>query len=347
MTSLSAQIAIETQDLRKSFPRQSGWRGLFSPERRTALDGVTLRVNRGEVCGILGPNGAGKTTLMKILATLVRPTSGRALVNGLDVVRYSTEVRRSIGIAYGDERTFFWRLSVRENLRFYAALYRIPPSQIQRRVDELLEMVGLSEAADLRMYSFSTGMKQRAAIARGLLTRPEILLMDEPTRSLDPVTAYDLRRLIRRDLLADGRRSVLLATNNMQEAEELCDRLILINKGLVQLMGTVEDLRRSISGHDRYILLVGEIGRMELTSLRSVPGVISVSHECVEDGRWRVELSTERHSEAVPRAVRCIVEAGGSVWSCAAQEPTLDDVFRLTLRAGEDASQLLSTGILT
>ena len=185
-------FVIETQRLMKRFPRQRGWRNLLSPVYRTALDGVDLQVRRGEVFGLLGPNGAGKTTIMKILATLVLPNGGRAFVDGLDVVKHGTEVRRRIGFVYGDERTFFWRLSVRENLLFYSALYRMPGDRARRRIDELLEIVGLTEAADVRMHYFSTGMKQRAAIARGVLTDPDIVFMDDPTRSLDPVATFEM-----------------------------------------------------------------------------------------------------------------------------------------------------------
>ncbi|HEX2035729.1 MAG TPA: ABC transporter ATP-binding protein [Chloroflexota bacterium] len=326
---------IETVNLVKRFKRQRGWRSLFSSEQRLALDGVSLQVERGEVFGILGPNGAGKTTLMKILSTLVLPSAGTASVLGMDVVQRSTEVRQRIGLVYGDERTFFWRLSVRENLLFYAALYRMPLAEAYRRTDELLEMVGLSHAADTRMHYFSTGMKQRAAIARGLLSQPDVIFMDEPTRSLDPVGTYDVHRLVQEHLLADGRRTVLLATNNMEEAEALCDRVALIHQGKVQLMGTVSELRRSVYGHDRHVLLLSGLTSHDLASLEHLPGVHRVEYEPKADGYWALALTVEHRSDAVPRVVRRVVEAGGSVWSCAPQTLSLDDIFRLAVRGDE------------
>ena len=330
-------LAVETRNLGKMFPRHAGWRGLLSGSSRVALGSISIQVQRGEVFGILGPNGAGKTTLMKILATLVQPNEGMAAVNGLDVVRHSMEVRRQIGLVYGDERTFFWRLSVRENLRFYAALYRISAREARRRADELLEIVGLEHAANVRMHSFSTGMKQRAAIARGLLSNPSILLMDEPTRSLDPVGTDEIQELIRRRVLADRRYTVLLATNNMDEAEALCDRVALINHGRIRLMGTVGELQRRLLSHDRHRLVVSDVPPGYLSSLNAIPGILSAHTELVGEGRCTVELAVEPQSDAVPRAVRCIVAAGGAVWSCTPRHLSLEDIFRLAVHADEEA----------
>src|SRR5262249_52994401 len=154
--------------------------------------------------------------------TLVLPSSGRAAVCGLDVLTRGGEVRRRVGVVYGDERTFFLRLSVLENLRFAAALHGVPRPEAERRIRALLDVVGLTPAAVVRMQHFSSGMRQRAAIARGMLNDPEVLIMDEPTHNLDPLAARDVRNLVR-EHVADGRRTVLLATNIMAEAEELCD----------------------------------------------------------------------------------------------------------------------------
>lgn len=324
-------LAIETRDLVKRFRRQAGWRAFWRSEYRPALDGVSLRVPRGECFGLLGPNGAGKTTLMKILATLVLPDGGRADVNGVDVVTHGEDVRRMIGVVYGDERTFFWRLSVRENLRFYASLYRMPRRRADVRIDELLERVGLSEAADVRMHSFSTGMKQRAAVARGLLSEPEIVFMDEPTRSLDPVGAFEVHQLIREQVMADGKRTVLLATNNMSEAEAMCDRLALLNHGRVQLMGTLSEIHQTLSGYDRHRLSLSHVDHQGLVALQGVPGVLWARGVPQEDGRWSVEIAVGRETDAIPRCIRQLVADGAKVWSCAAEELSLDDIFRLAV----------------
>jgi ABC-2 type transport system ATP-binding protein len=327
---MSSDFAIETVNLVKRFPRQPGWRGFFTPGAKTALNDINLQVRRGEVFGLLGHNGAGKTTLVKVLATLLLPSEGRAFVNGFDVVRHSRDVRRSIGVVYGDERTFFWRLSVRENLLFYSALYRMPRREARRRIDELLEVVGLRHAADTRMSVFSTGMKQRAAIARGLLSRPDLLFMDEPTRGLDPVGAQDIYKLVRERLVADGRHTVLLATNIMQEAEILCDRIAMLSRGELRLVGSVDDLNRAMSAHDRVELRASGIGESIVTAIEMVPGVVSAQHLLDHEGRWCIDLEVERNGEAIPLAVRHLVEAGGKVWSCVPRPLTLDEIFRMT-----------------
>ncbi|MBI5285482.1 MAG: ABC transporter ATP-binding protein, partial [Chloroflexi bacterium] len=204
---------IETHDLVMQFPRQQGWKSFFKREPgKLALSGVTLSIPKGEIFGLLGPNGAGKTTLVKILSTLTIPTGGKAYVNGLDVVKDSLGVRGRIGVVYGDERTFYWRLSALDNLLFYAALYGIPPTRARERAWELLELVGLKHAAHTRMHHYSSGMKQRASIARGLINDPDILIMDEPTRTLDPMAALEVRRLVK-DRVVNESRTVLIATN--------------------------------------------------------------------------------------------------------------------------------------
>jgi ABC-2 type transport system ATP-binding protein len=333
MEKTPATYAIETVDLVKRFPRQSDWKALLRRRRgeTVALDSVSIQVRKGEIFGVLGPNGAGKTTLIKVLSTLILPTSGQAFVNGLNTTRQSTEVRKCIGVIYGDERTFFWRLNVVENLRFYAALYRMPRDVAEERIIFLLDMVGLTDATDVRMHHFSSGMKQRAAIARGLLGDPEIVFMDEPTRSLDPIGAFEIRQIIRERLVAGGKHTVLVATNLMAEAEILCDRVALIDQGRLQLMGSVEELRRVISDHERYILELSQIHPDQFQYLSGIPGVLKVHSKSSENDRVCLELTVEGQSYAVPKIIQRLVEAGAYVWSCTPQELSLDDIFRISL----------------
>lgn len=337
MTVGDCELAIETVGLTKQFPLDSGWRGLFTHRYREALCDVSIQVRRGEVFGLLGPNGAGKTTLMKILATLVRPNSGTAYVNGLDVTKHGTEVRRLIGVVYGDERTFFWRLSVRENLRFYGALYRVPTRELARRIDEVLRLVGLQEAADMRMYRLSTGMKQRASIARGLLSNPELLFMDEPTRSLDPIGARDTWDLVRDRVLSSGRTTVLLCTNNMDEAEILCDRVAVIDHGAVRLMGSVTELDRMLRTHDHYELVLSGLEEWERAKLEQTPGVVWMTVEPTDDARSRLNVAVDR-PETIPELVRQAVSMGASVWSCGSRELSLEQIFHFAVR-GHDPAQ--------
>lgn len=324
--------AIRTVELTKRFPKRRRLRPPFrTTGEKLALDRVSLTIRPGEVFGLLGPNGAGKTTLVKILSTLTLPTRGTALVGDLDVVKHSREVRRRIGVIYGDERSFFWRLSVLENLRFYASLYGLPGRLAEPRIRDLLDLVGLTKDATVQMHHFSTGMKQRAAIARGLLNDPGILFMDEPTRGLDPVAALELRRFVGARV-ANGDRTVLVATHSMAEAEELCHRVAFLHAGRVQLLGTIEQLRGALRPEDVHVIEVSGLDAGALPMLSAVPGVRGLTvRPKAGTARDELEVVAERGSAAVPTLVRAIVEAGGSVWSCVPRELSLEEMFAIAM----------------
>jgi ABC-2 type transport system ATP-binding protein len=325
--------AVSARGLTKRFRPDHGWRSLLrASDEKVALDGIDLDVRPGEVFGLLGPNGAGKTTLIKILCTLLLPSEGRASVSGLDVVDQSPAVRRKLGLVYGDERTFSWRLSVRENLRFYAGLYGLRRNTLERRISELLDMVGLDVDEGIPMHHFSSGMKQRAAIARGLLNDPDVLLMDEPTRSLDPVAAADLRELIRRRV-ADGRRTVLLATHLIHEAEAVCDRVAVLNHGRLELVGSVAELRQALRTEDVHRIVVAGLNGNILEQVKQVAGVLSVRTEHLEDSTQVLELSVEPDSAALPHVIRALVESGGDIWSSTRRELSLEEIFHMALKA--------------
>ena len=231
---------IATWHLGKTFwppPRWMtiGGRALSRPVR--ALSDVTLQAQTSQVFGLLGPNGAGKTTLLKVLATLVLPSEGRAIVNGADVVKDSHEVRRMVGLTTGDERGFYWRLTGRENLEFFAGLRGLRPSVARRRIDTALELVGLSTAARDVVARYSTGMRQRLALGRALLGQPPLLMLDEPTRSLDPEATDQVRALLR-SLARDGR-TVLIATHVLAEAAAVCDRVAIVAGGRIRSIVSV------------------------------------------------------------------------------------------------------------
>lgn len=327
----SGPPTILVRSLVKRYPLTPGWRSIFrGTGEKIALDEIDLEIHPGEIFGLLGPNGAGKTTLVKILSTLLLPTSGTALVAGIDVVENSLDVRTQIGLVHGDERTFFWRLSVYENLRFYASLYNLSGRDADRRITEVLELVDLASAAHERMDRLSSGMKQRAAIARGLLSDPKILLMDEPTRNLDPIGAHEVRSFIRDRIVASGR-TVLLATNLMAEAEEICDRVALLNKGSIILAGTIDELRSVVQFDQVHTLLVSNIARDRLVGLSTIPSVCSVTVEPAGDGMFDLQLGVDLASSAVPEAIRRITQDGGSVWSSTPRELSLDEIFRLVI----------------
>lgn len=323
-------LAIEVIDLVKRFPKQPGWRNIFRRgQEKLVLDGVSLAIPRGEIFGLLGPNGAGKTTLTKILCTLITPTSGVVRVGGLDVVRKEKEVRRRIGLVYGDQRSFYWRLTLLENLRFYAALYEIPPERSEQRIAELIDVVGLREAARVRMHFFSSGMKQRASIARGLLGDPDIILLDEPTTSIDPIAAHQVRTMVRDLIAQDGRRTVLLTTNIMEEAELLCDRMALLNHGRVEMAGSVSAMRNRFRVDDVYVVTVRGATDEVIGRLRDLPGVHEVVAIPGDAGLLTVKMTVRRDSTAMPEVLRTLVLANVDVWTCTKEELSLDEVFRI------------------
>ncbi len=324
--------AIEAEGVVMRFPQQQGWKALVKRQPgKLALDAVNVTVREGDIFGLLGPNGAGKTTLVKVLCTLAIPTEGRVHVLGLDAVSDSLTLRRRIGVVYGDERTFFWRLSALENLLFYASLHGFSPHEARRRAHEVLELVGLRESADVRMHHYSSGMRQRASIARGLLNQPDLLILDEPTRALDPVGAREVRQLIK-ERVAGERRTVLIATNIMAEAEYLCDRLSFINHGRVEMTGSIDEMRYLIETDDVYELVTTNFAGDYLNDLRSIDGVDVVTMERTEAGRQLITLTVRREAPVVPELIRFVVGTGADVWSCSRRELSVEEMFAALAR---------------
>lgn len=236
------EAVIECLNLRRVFVS----RPLAGKKREVvALNGTNFAVPPGIIFGLLGPNGAGKTTTIRILTTLLTPSSGQARVKGFDVVKEASKVRKQIGLILGGERGLYGRLTGAENLRYFAAINHLSRVLAKRRVEELIEMVGLDIAGDRPVEQYSRGMRQRLHIARGLLTDPEILFMDEPTIGLDPEGARELRSLIP-ELVRQGK-TILLTTHYMLEADELCHQIAIINKGEIVASGTPSEIKRKFS----------------------------------------------------------------------------------------------------
>jgi ABC-2 type transport system ATP-binding protein len=237
---------VQIHSLEKRFHLQRGWKEtLRHPRRRDvrmALGGIDLSIRKGECFGILGENGAGKSTLFKILATLVRPDRGSARVGPYDVVDDAARVRKLLIPVITSERSLYWRVSAEENLRLYAALYGLDGELSRRRIVEVLELVGLSDAGRKQVGLFSSGMKQRLLIGRALLGRPEVLLLDEPTRSLDPISAREFRAFLRRQVRDVQQTTILLATHDHEEVTELCDRVAVLERGKVVATGPTQTL---------------------------------------------------------------------------------------------------------
>lgn len=248
---------IEVRELRRDYVTS---KGLLRRKTQTvrAVDGVSFTVERGEIFGLLGQNGAGKTTTIKMLITLLAPTSGVCRVLGCDTFGQEKQIRPRINFIFGGEMGVYRRLSARDNLKYFGNLYGVPPRLRDERIKEILRLVDLEEAADRLAETYSKGMLQRLQIARGLINDPEIVFMDEPTVGLDPLGARMLRDIIRR--LRDAGKTVLLTTHYLPEAEELCDRMVILNRGKIAASGTPAQIRGAEATlEDAYLRLIREV----------------------------------------------------------------------------------------
>ncbi|MEU9135264.1 ABC transporter ATP-binding protein [Streptomyces sp. NPDC048404] len=311
--------AVETSGLRREYRTRRG-------PAVVALDDVSVSVEQGEVHGLLGPNGAGKSTLMKILSTVLLPTSGTGRVLGHDLATEHRRIRPLLGIVFGGERGLYPRLTARQNLRYWAALYGLTSRDGVARTDALLDELGLADRADDRVETFSVGMRQRLHLARGIVGDPRVLLLDEPTNGLDPLAARQLRELIRR--LAGEGRTVLLATHDLAEAEALCDRVTMINHGRVVAAEAPRTLARLVSHRERVRVRAGE---PLLDLVRALPGVLGT--EPADDG---TTLVTVENKEAVGRVLAFVVERG--VTEVRTELPGLEEVYLHLVHRGETRS---------
>ena len=313
--------AIEAEGLRRTYKTHTG-----TLRRRTkeieAVRGVDFAIEAGELFGLLGPNGAGKTTTIKMLITLLIPTAGKATVLGLDVVENAREVRKRIGYVFGGERGVYERLSGYDNLRYFAELYGVPAREQKRRIEELLELVGLKGREHERAEGYSRGMKQRLHVARGLLHDPEVLFLDEPTIGLDPVGARDVRAMIAS--LTDAGKTVLLTTHYMFEADALCDRIAVITQGEIVAEGTPEQLKRGVAEGTVVEVEVYGVGDEALARVRGLGGVTAVAVEEREQAQVLV-VQTGPGAQLTQAILGCL--DGSDVGRISHREPTLEDAY--------------------
>jgi ABC-2 type transport system ATP-binding protein len=330
------QLAIETQALTKRFRKLQTYRDLvLYPWRQAdhlAVDRVSLHIERGELFGLLGQNGAGKTTLIKMLCTALLPSSGAASVMGYDMVKQARQVRERIGLVNGEERSFYWRLTGRQNLEFFAALYHVPGPLARRRIDDLLRRVGLAEDADRSFRTYSSGMRQKLGIARGLLGSPQVLFMDEPTRSLDPISAQAMRRLVAEYIIGELECTVILATHSMAEAEELCDRLALVQSGRVVAEGTITQLRAGLRAGVRCELRIRHMPPELPEALRRHAGILEVVI-ARDDPSHLLHLILSEEGPVLAGLLREVIESGADIYSCATRQVTLEEIYLHTLSA--------------
>lgn len=277
----------------------------------TAVNGVSLEIKDGEVFGLLGPNGAGKTTLISMLSTLVRPTSGTALVAGHDITREPLEVRRNIGIVF-QEPSVDDLLTARENLQLHSMLYGMPRAEIAGKIDRILAMVNLTDRADSFVKTFSGGMRRRLEIARGLIHSPRILFLDEPTLGLDPASRKAVWSHIR-ELKEKHNTTIILTTHYMEEADSLADRIAIINHGKIIELDTPEALKKKV-GQD----LVFLTGGIDEAAVKALPFVNSIERE---DGRWKIGITDSGAN------LKALLNSGTHIEGVEVRRVTLDDVF--------------------
>lgn len=313
------ETVIECQDIKRTFVSRT----LLGKKQEThALNGLNFTVSKGIVFGLLGPNGSGKTTTIRILSTLLTPTSGHAYVLGYDVVKDAGKVRGRIGLILGGERGLYGRLTGEENLKYFAALNHLSRELSRKRVKETIELVGLTEASQQLVEQYSRGMRQRLHIARGLLTDPEVLFMDEPTIGLDPAGAQELRQLI--PMLVQMGKTILLTTHYMSEADELSTQVAIINRGKIIASGAPREIKRSFAK----IIICEVICRTTvagaLEAVQSLPGIQRVTSS--SDGPLqRMTIQAIPGTEVKMKVMNIIGES--NIESIVMRDPTLEEAY--------------------
>jgi len=313
---------LQLKKISKTFVERT-WRttlGIRRPAAITALNGVSLSIPTGQIFGLLGPNGAGKTTLIKILSTLILPDSGEASISGYDLLREPQHVRNIIGFVNSNERSFYWRLTGRQNLSFFASLWNLSDPEKLRRIEQLLDLVGLREKADTRFLKYSTGQQQRLSLARALLPDPEILLMDEPTRSLDPVAASGLREFAKTELAGKRGKTILWCTHNLREAEDVCDTLAIIHKGTLMATGSLKQMQSLMEVKGRYHLTIS-------TQSYDAFKKTGISPSNIIQNNGVMEFEVKEKEENIPALLNRLIQDNIRIYACNRKEIPLEDIF--------------------
>ena len=336
----SEVFSIQTINLTKRFAKKKH-RGVFGFLRRNqsknknndvtvALDKVNIKIHSGELFGLLGPNGSGKTTMIKCLSTILIPDKGTAIVNGFDIHKETSMVRASLGMVVGGERTLYWKLTARDNLMYFSSLYKMQRRHAKKRIEELLETLQLSDRADERLEDYSTGMRQKVAIARALLHDPPILLLDEPTLGLDPNFSRRIRSQIR-ELSEKQGKTVLLTTHYMDEADQLCDRVAFINNGKIVAVDTPNRLKAMVKEKELVEVAVyrppADIEKYIRSLLPDAEVIKLIPGDEDEGNPSRIKIiggTAEEHVETIIDALR---QKNIRIISLNVGVPTLEDVF--------------------
>ena len=319
-----ADPIIRVERMVKTFLSKERKKGAKKKREVTALRDVDLDIYDGEVFGLLGPNGAGKTTLIKCLTTLLLPSAGTAWVNGYNITKQEDQVRASIGCMLMGDRGLYWKLTGRENLEYFGALYHVPRDVRRKKIEDLISLLKLSDFFDRTVETYSAGQRMLVAFAKALVNDAPILFFDEPTVTMDVPTAREIRRIVQ-ELNREGK-TILYTTHLMHEAEELCDRVAIIDKGQIIALGTVPQLKASIP-HEDAVNLEGVFPGPVVDELRGIPGIKTVSVTAGSGGRSRLDVLCENSRVMLPKIIESIAGNGATIEFIKPQEVTLEDVF--------------------
>lgn len=327
-----SEFSIKTENLSRVFKLDRAARKEAGKEL-VALNNVNLDIYPGELFGLLGPNGAGKTTAIRIFCTLLLPTRGSAFIDGLDVVRDVRKVRPIINMVSGGETCGFGILTARENLRLFTELYGIPWRVARPRVERMLEMIGLDRFKGVKTHKLSTGLRQRLNFARGFTTDPKVLFLDEPTVGLDVLTARQVRGFLKEWVIENPERTILLTTHYMAEADELCDRIAVIDNGEVVACDTPAALKKLVQKETTIDLIISGLEPLPDT-WRTLKGVARLTAKPEIDAQVTQVHALLSDIKASGELIRAITSDGRSLVGLETAQPTLEDVFlKLTGRS--------------
>lgn len=321
--------AIEVNNLRKEFvvkkKNEPFWKRK-DKKKFIAVDNISFNVSKGEIFGFLGPNGAGKTTTIKMISTLLRPTSGTILVNGINVDEEPIEVLKNLGTVLAGERSIYWKLTGRENLEYFAAMNGISRNKAKEKANYLLQKFNLDKRADETVEKYSTGMKQRIALAKALIADPEIIILDEPTSGLDPQSARNLREIIL-EIKEEGR-TIFLTTHYMEEADQLSDRIGIIDNGKIIALDTPENLKNSLNKTNVVILELSNWNDDVFNEVMAIPEIVNINSKFNEDTqKWELKVHITNGSNTVSSLISLVVSSNIKIINFRSEEPTLEDVF--------------------